>query len=129
MDELMNELNEVASRTKKNARQNHYAAFLVAILIASSSVAATIFAAIGGPKELTAILAAIPVAMIAINSTFHFERKSAWHWRKNKRIEALVRSLKYEDAKPDTVSKLFSQIEEEMDEEWVRFGSPSNTKE
>lgn len=129
MDELMNELNEVANRTKRNARQNHYAAFIVAILMASSSVAATILAALGETKILTAIFAAIPVAMIAINSTFHFERKSAWHWRKNKRIEALVRSLKYEDAKPDTVSKQFSEIEKEMDEEWVRFGSPSKTEE
>ncbi|MCI0506043.1 MAG: hypothetical protein L0Z73_08005 [Gammaproteobacteria bacterium] len=129
MDELMKELIDVADRTKNNARQNHYAAFLVAILTALSSVIATILAAVGGKNEWAAIFAAVPVTMIAINSTFRFEKKSAWHWRKNKKIEALIRSLKYEDAKPDAVSKQFSQIEVEMDEEWVQFGSPGKTEE
>ncbi|MEW6157843.1 MAG: hypothetical protein AB1813_10445 [Verrucomicrobiota bacterium] len=74
-------------------------------------------------KALTAVLAALPAALMAINTMFRFERKTAWHWKKNKRLEALLRALRYENQVPAFVSQEFSRVEEEMDSEWISFGS------
>jgi len=124
VDEFIIELKNAAIKTRKNARRNYFAAYGLIAIIVGSSVAATILAGVGAKAEITATVAAIPAALFAVTTTFKFERKSAWHWRKNKRIESLLRRLKYEGADIAEVSKTYSKLEEEMDEEWVSFGSP-----
>ena len=128
MDDLINELEKAASKSLKSARQNYFAAYGLAAIIVGSSVAATILAGVGAKAGITAVVASIPAALFAINTTFKFERKSSWHWRKNKRIKSLLRSLKHEGADIAHVSKMYSKLEEDMDEEWVSFGSPLDEK-
>ena len=125
MDDLINELEKAASKSLKGARRNYFAAYGLAAIVIGSSIAATILAGGGAQAEITAVVASIPAALFAINTTFKFEQKSSWHWRKNKRIKSLLRSLKHERADIAHVSKMFSKLDEDMDKEWVPFGSPS----
>jgi hypothetical protein len=121
--ELEAELLAAAKAAKRNARLNYFAAYLIAILSVLASVGATLLIALSiQAKTLTAVLAALPAALMAINTTFRFERKTAWHWKKNKRLEAILRSLRYENQPLNIVSTEWSRIEEEMDNEWISFG-------
>jgi hypothetical protein len=47
----------------------------------------------------------------------------AWFWNKTKRLDSLLRGLKYEGADRIAASRAFSTVEEEMEQEWVAFGS------
>ena len=123
MDNLINELKKKAEKTEKNARQNYFAAYAFSVITVVASITATILAGIGAKSEITATCAAIPAAMLAISSTFKFEQKSAWHWKKNKRIKSLLRSLENEGEEVSSVSRKLSILEEEMDSEWISFGS------
>ena len=124
MEELILELQNEAAKTRRNAQRNYYVAYGITVIIVVSSILATIFAGVGKGPEITAFIAAIPAALVFINTTFKFERKSAWHWKKNKRIESLIRALKYESADVGQISKEYSKLEQEMDEEWISFGNP-----
>jgi uncharacterized membrane protein YkvI len=124
VDELIIELEKAAAKSLKSARQNYFAAYGLAAIIVGSSIAATVLAGVSAMPGITAVVASIPAALFAITTTFKFERKSSWHWKKNKRIKSFLRSIKYEGADIAQVSKMYSKLEEEMDEEWVSFGSP-----
>jgi hypothetical protein len=41
-------------------------------------------------------------------------------------MNRLIRPLRFEDAPPAEVSREFSKIEEDMEEEWVTFGRLSS---
>jgi len=121
--ELQEELQAQVQNTRRNAKRNYFAAYINAVLSVAASIAATVLVAADGPKSLIATLAAIPAALTAIGTIFRFEQKSAWHWKKNKRLSGLLRALRYEKADPVDVSKAFSKTEEEMDQEWIAFGA------
>ena len=93
------------------------------------SVSATILAGTGNKNNwLTAVMAGIPAAVLAVNTTFNFERKAIWHWRTTKRLEALLRKIRY--AKPEefdasTVSDEFSEIDLETFDGWIVYSSLS----
>jgi hypothetical protein len=60
---LEKELRTAADKTRRNARQNYFAAYIVAIISVASSLAAAIMAALSLQKPaLTAILASVPAA-------------------------------------------------------------------
>jgi putative flippase GtrA len=124
VDELIIELEKAAAKSLKSARQNYFAAYGLAAIIVGASIAATVLAGMRAKPGITAVVASIPAALFAISITFKFERKSSWHWKKNKRIKSFLRAIKYEGADIAQVSKMYSKLEEEMAEEWVSFGSP-----
>ena len=124
MEGLILELQSEAAKTRRNARRNYYVAYGLTVIIVVSSIIATIFAGVDKEPEITAFIAAIPAALVFINTTFKFERKSVWHWKKNKKIESLIRALKYENADAGKISKEYSKLDQEMDEEWISFGNP-----
>jgi hypothetical protein len=129
LNDLTQELIKEEKKTKENARQNYFAAYTINILIVSSSIAATILVASGIQGPITAIVAAIPAALFGINTTFKFEGKSAWHWRKNKRIKTYLRSLRYQNETVEKISKAFSKFDEELDTEWIAFGNLLDDKQ
>lgn len=103
---------------------------IVAWVAVAGSIAATVLAAVQlTPSWLTATIAAIPAAVLAINTTFNFERKALWHWLTTKRFEGLIRRLKYEKAEEAEVSKEFSRIDIETFEGWMDYSALSRQKE
>ncbi|MYM68101.1 hypothetical protein GTP45_14850 [Pseudoduganella sp. FT55W] len=126
MDTLEAELVAAIAASRYYARRNYFLGYMVA----GASVVSSILAGISVsfpciPPQVTAVLASIPAAMIATTTTFRFEQKSAWFWRKAKRQESLLRSIRYEAVDVATASKTLSQIEEDMEQEWVSFGTPA----
>jgi hypothetical protein len=129
MEDLERTLDREVQRATRYARRNYGAAYIAAAITVCSSVAATICVSITDvPKWATSLLAAIPAAVLAIRSTFQFETKAAWHWRKAIRVEALLRALKFENHSPDQVSREFSKMLDEMENHWVMFGAQENGK-
>lgn len=127
---LIEELTKAAKQTRKFGWTNYVYAYIVAWFAVAGSIAATILAAVQlTPGWLTATIAAIPAAVLAVNTTFNFERKALWHWRTTKRFEALIRKLKHEKAAEATVSREFSRIDMETFEGWMTYSALSAQKE
>jgi hypothetical protein len=123
---LIDEICEAAKRTRKLGWINYCLAYTVAFVAVAGSVTATILAATKeAPGWLTAIIAAIPATVLAVNTTFNFERKGLWHWRTTKRFEALVRELQYENAEEAAVSKKFSETDLDTFDGWIAYSSLS----
>jgi hypothetical protein len=105
MDELKEDIEHIARRHGKLADFNAIASYCMSFLAVVGSVAASLCAALGvESKELLAVLAVIPAAVLSIRGTFKFEERATWHFRKHHKLEALARSLKYEGIDPAVVS-------------------------
>lgn len=128
MEPLETELTAAISASQRYARRNYFLGYFFTGVTVLSSIAAGLTASFSFiPKEVTAILASLPAAMVASTTAFRFEQKSAWFWKKSKRLESLLRSIRYEQVDLAVASKVLSQIEEEMEHEWVSFGTPAKT--
>lgn len=128
MEEFEQELRASIEGARRYARRNYFLGYGVATVTVVASIAAGLtvsFASV--PKEVTATLAALPAAMVASATVFRFEQKSAWFWRKLKKLEALLRALRYEGLDVTAASKALSQIEIEMEQDWVSFGTPGKS--
>jgi len=129
-ESLLEELTKAARQTRKFGWINYVCAYIVAWVAVAGSIAAAILAAVQlTPGWLTATIAAIPAAVLAVNTTFNFERKALWHWRTTKRFEALLRKLRYENGEEAAVSKEFSEIDIETFEGWMAYSALSQQKE
>jgi hypothetical protein len=64
---------------------------------------------------LIGVLAAIPGAVIVIDSTFSFARRSNWHHMMRARLDLLENSLRYEGASVESVSKALGELSIEME--------------
>ena len=128
MEAFEKELVDAITASRYYARRNYFLGYLVAAITVLSSIAAGLtvsFEII--PREVTAALASLPAAMVASTTVFRFEQKSAWFWRKSKRLDTLLRAIRYEGMGVAVASKTFSQIEEDMEQEWVSFGTPGKS--
>lgn len=127
---LLDELCKAAKQTRTYGWRNYFFANIVAAVAVIGSISATILAALGNNhRVLTAVFAAIPAAVLAVNTTFNFERKAIWHWRTTKRFEGLIRKLRYEGTPEDQVSKEFSEIDAETFDGWAVYSSLSKGKD
>jgi hypothetical protein len=127
---LIEELLKAANQTRNFGWRNYACAYIMAWVAVAGSIAATILAAVQvTPSWLTAIIAAIPAAVLAVDTTFNFERKAIWHWRTTKRFEGLIRKLRYENAEEAEVSKEFSEIDLDTFDGWIAYSSLSKEKE
>lgn len=123
MEELEKELVAAADSARRYARRNYLLGYSVAIATVLSSIVAGLAVSLDVPKEVTAALASMPAAMVAASTVFRFDQKSAWFWQKAKRIEALLRSIRFESMAVPEASQQFSQLEVEMERNWIGFGA------
>jgi hypothetical protein len=129
-EQLLKELLKAAEQTGKYGWRNYVCAYVVAGLAVGGSMTATILAAVKSEYYLlTAIVAAIPAAVIAVNTTFNFERKALWHWRTTKRFEGLIRKLHYETTNVAEVSREFSKVDQETFDGWMVYSTLSKESE
>lgn len=127
---LEQELVAAIAASRHYARRNYICGYVVAGLTVLSSIAAGLAVSLDHlvAKEAAAVLASLPAALVAATTVFRFEQKSAWFWRKAKRLDMLLRSIRYEGLTLVEASKLFSQIEVDMENEWVSFGAQGGAK-
>jgi uncharacterized membrane protein YhdT len=122
--EIYKELSFAAKEARRFAIRNYALAYLVSGVIVVASITAGLTVGIESfPKWITAALASLPAVMLTASTVFRFEQKSAWFWKKAKALDSLVRKLKYKSIDPLEASDLFSQIEEQMERDWVSFGA------
>lgn len=129
-ESIIEELTDAANLTKRLGWMNYICAYIVASVAVAGSITATILAAVQlTPGWLTATIAAIPAAVLAVNTTFNFKRKALWHWLTTKRFEGLIRKLRYENEEEAVVSKEFSRIDIETFEGWMAYSTLSRQEE
>ncbi len=124
MDALEKELVTATNAARYYARRNYVLGYLIAGATVLASIAAGLVVSLDiVPRAWSALLASLPAAMVAASTVFRFEQKSAWFWRKSKRMDTLLRAIRYEGVDVAAASRAFSQIEEDMEQEWVSFGT------
>ncbi|MCE4073569.1 MULTISPECIES: hypothetical protein [Pseudomonas] len=124
MDDFIKSLEHRVKGCAKRNRRNYYAAFFLLAASVLFSVGTAIAVAVDSlPKAVVASLASIPGVFILINTTFRFEERSRWYWRKRTKLESILRRLKFEGLEVAEASKLWNQIDESMFEEWPGFGA------
>ena len=122
---LLRELSGNATKTKTHAKNNYKWAYRLTLIGAASSTVVTLIVALGKSSDwqtITSIIAALPAAAMLLESRLRLEERSRWLWNKTKQLEALSRSLKFEGANEVDVSRMWSQLEVELEEHWVGLG-------
>lgn len=122
---LADTLDSDIGKYKSYGTSNYIFAYLFTAFAVIASVASTVLVATGNSetsKWLTATLSATPALVLLIVSTFRFEQKSAWQWRKTRALQALHRQLLYEGKTDAEVSPELSRVEAALDGDWVPFG-------
>ncbi|WP_434212322.1 hypothetical protein [[Pseudomonas] boreopolis] len=124
MSDLIQALEYRIKGCAKRNRRNYYAAFSLLIMAVAASAATAIAVAVDEmPKSLIAALASVSGIFVLINSTFRFEERSRWYWRKRTRLEIILRQHKFEWLSESEASRKWNEIDEEMFSEWPGFGS------
>jgi hypothetical protein len=122
--QIFDEVVAAAGYAKRFAVRNYFFAYTVSGVIVLASVTAGLTVGVDVvPKWFTAALASLPAVMLTASTVFRFEQKSAWFWKKTKALDALVRRMKYESIDTAEASQQFSRIEEQMEQDWVSFGT------
>ena len=116
-------IEKAAQGERRSGWGNYISAYGVAILALIGSIAASLLAALEAEKVLTAVVAAIPAAVLAITRVFNFEHRAFFHWRKFWRLRKLLNQLRYENADPREVSRAFDNLDMEMLQDWIPFGT------
>jgi hypothetical protein len=129
MDAIKDELGKAAAYARSCAKRNYILAYMMSIIMVATSISACVIGSLGNEYRIFASsLAAFPAAMVGVSSIFKFEEKSKWFWQKTKLLESLLRSLTYEAADPAEISKQFSNVEINMEKEWITFGNPQQRR-
>ncbi len=102
-----------------------FAKYFVETLSLVGSIGASVLALLGRPKLQTALVAAVPAAVLAITKIFPFEARALAHWKKQYRLHGLLLKLKYEGAELKAVSEEFREVEAKTFDEWPLLGSLS----
>lgn len=107
----------------RKARANYFFAYFLLVAAVASSIVATVGVASATlPKELGALLAAVPGAVVLTVGTFKFEARADWWYSKYHGIDALYRALVFEDKPFAEVSKELTAFIRELEARWPSFG-------
>ena len=133
-DELARAIHEqiaaAALAARRCAIRNYFLAYAVSGVIVLTSIGSGITVTIAEiPKWFTASLTAIPAVMLTTSTVFRFEQKSAWFWKKAKALDSLVRKIRYESMGTVEASQAFSLIEEDLESEWISFGTVGRSQD
>jgi hypothetical protein len=117
-DELNVQIGQAVSRHKVN----YITAYALILIAVAASGGTTILVAAGAPwpKELLAAIAALPGFIVLILNTMPFDARADWWSTKQRRLEALRRSLLFESQAPEAVSKTMTQFIDTHNEVWPK---------
>jgi hypothetical protein len=127
--ELATGLGKKVAASRHRAWINYFLAYFLYIAAVLASIIATLSVAFDLGKIFTAILAAAPGAALSVNSTFQFEARSSWHYKRMGSYERLVRGLKFEGREAKDVSEEITHVEEELAKGWPGFRDPIQPKQ
>jgi hypothetical protein len=120
--EIQRQLATEVARYWRLARWNSGGVRLLYFVALLSSIAATIWALMGGSGVELAVLTAAPGLLITFDSTFKFNEKSYWHYDKRRQLESLRRRHQAGTLSTSDTVEQWNKIDEEMDLKWPRMG-------
>lgn len=121
MEELRAEMAREIARSRKLARRNYLAAYVLFVISIGATVVAALVSASDADPAVRAALTTIPGAAVLINSTLKLQEKARWYWRRVKRIEAFVRRSKLANASVESLSEEYSAFTLQMEDVWPDF--------
>jgi hypothetical protein len=122
-DEFAKDLRRRYKACRWRARFNYFAAyFVLSFAVLGSAVATFSVAASLLPKEVNAVLAALPGVMYLANRQFRFEERSKWWFDKFYIIEGLYRGILREGRSEAEVSRELTSKSQELAARWPGFG-------
>jgi hypothetical protein len=75
-------------------------------------------------RVLLSAITALPAMFLLVNNTMRFEERAKWFWKKCRRLERMLRMVRYDPAVDvPTLMTEYSNMAEEMEQEWPAFGS------
>jgi hypothetical protein len=123
VEDFANDLKQRYEGCRWRGRANYCVAYLVLILAVLSSALATL--SVAGeilPKEVNAVLAAVPGVMYLANRRFRFEERAKWWFDKFYVIEGLYRGLVREKRDEADISKELTLESRKLAARWPGFG-------
>jgi hypothetical protein len=95
MDALEDDLRQKARWLFRFASINHTLSYVLTILAAFASIAASLVLSLKfGPEWLSAVLAAVPAGALIVQNAVNFEDRSRWQWDKSYRTKDLLFQLR-----------------------------------
>lgn len=116
----------MAGCKKKKITNERVANSLYIVSFIASAVATVFVAAGAGPKELVAVLAAIPAIVTLALSIFKPDGRSQWWAAKYGKLDDLVRAIKYEKMSESDASKALTSFLETHEPKYPGLGSPAS---
>ena len=116
MEELKNELQALFDEHNKWCVRDWFTAqvlFWIGILSAFSATSVLVLFK-DVPKEALAIMAAVPGLILIITNTFSFAERSNWHELYRARLRGLLRRLRDQNERIETISSELSALEVAM---------------
>lgn len=127
---IHDEIAAAATAARRFAIRNYFLAYAVSGVIVLASIGSGITVGLTNvDKWISASLAALPAVMLTASTVFRFEQKSAWFWKKTKALDSLLRKIRYESLGTVEASQAFSRIEEDLESEWVSFGTAGRSQD
>jgi hypothetical protein len=119
---LESELNAQIAQATSRHKGNYRTAYALILLAVLSSGVTTILVAAAAPvpKELVAAIAALPGFIVLVLNTMPFDARANWWSTKQRRLEALRRSLLFEGQDASVVSKAMTQFIDAHNEKWPK---------
>ena len=119
---LEEELNAQIAQAIARHKGNYMTAYALILIAVAASGVTTILVAAGAqwPKESLAAIAALPGFIVLMLNTIPFDARADWWSTKQRRLEALRRSLLFEGQVPEAVSKAMTQFIDDHNEVWPR---------
>lgn len=121
---LREELEVEATKLKRTGKWNyrwHYALTVIAIgasFLAGLSVALEWFG-----KDVLAVIAAIPAAVLAMADRLNFDAKTKWYYGKSAALKQVTGALTYEGLSEAEANRRRSTIDADFESRWPGIGS------
>jgi hypothetical protein len=120
---MVSDLTERQAGCSRRARLNYFAAYVAFAIAVIASATAAIVVAIGTDSRVpVAILAALPGIVVGAMSTFRFESRADWWYRKYHGMDGFIRALTYEGKSDAEVSRELTDFLTKLEAVWPSFG-------
>lgn len=121
---LKSELERQIRHYRQNAIGNHWLAIVAMMVAIGTSFAASLAGFLGANAKLIGGLALGPATCAIIATTFRFQARSLWHYRKKDGLDMLRHRLLFQLPESPTadnvaaISRDWEKLTDEMQKEW-----------
>jgi hypothetical protein len=112
MNALEKDIGNKANRLRLLASTNHGISYLLALVAAFASIAASLGAAYDWPQGWLSLIAGVPAAALILQNTIKFQERSIWQFNKEFRLRDLLYQAE-EGKDPSEIREQYLSINQE----------------